>query len=298
MPTKALSFLGVVLALLLVVIGLWLQKPLAAEGSGITLLGDARNGAYLARMSGCIACHTDADAGNGALAGGAPILSDFGTFAAPNLTQDAEHGIGSWTIDQFEVAVRQGISPQGEPYYPAFPYEFYRAFSDQDIADLWAAFQTVSGKNTPDPEQDISFPYSVRSGVKGWQAVFAEPVHFIPDPNQSTQYNRGGFIVEGPAHCAACHTPRNLLGGLKIEKALLGSRDLPDGEFAPPIDAASLQENGWTVDDLAYALQTGITPSGDALGGSMGEVILGGTQYLKWDDLMAVAEYLLAPKAN
>jgi mono/diheme cytochrome c family protein len=293
---KIIILLVAVVSLCLLVVSYWLFTPIQPTEPDIEVKGDARNGAYLARMSGCIACHTDPDSGNGLLAGGPVLSSDFGSFAAPNLTPDPEHGIGNWTKDQFAIAIRQGISPEGEPYYPAFPYEFYRAFSDQDIADLWAAFKGVKARNVPDPMQDIPFPFSIRSAVKGWQAVFAQPTDFTPNPAQSDAYNRGGFIVEGPAHCAACHTPRNFAGSLQVEQALFGNDNLPDEEYAPPIDAESLLKKGWTVDDLAYAMQTGSLPNGDALGGSMGEVILGGTQYLKWSDLTAMAEYLLTPK--
>lgn len=287
------------LALVLVAIAgtsVWLFQPVSAEADITVLDGDPNNGAYLARMAGCIACHTDTESGNGPLAGGPELNTPFGTFAAPNLTQSEQFGIGHWSIEDFAVAVRQGVSPEGEPYYPAFPYEFYSSLSDQDIADLWAAFQTVPAIDTPDPEQSIQFPFSIRSGVKGWQAAFAEPVSLEPEPDQSEAYNRGKYIVEGPAHCAACHTPRNSVGALQVDQALLGSTSLPEGGSAPPIDAASLREQGWTQEDLAFALQTGTTPDGDALGGSMGEVILGGTQFLSWQDLMAMAEYLLTEK--
>jgi mono/diheme cytochrome c family protein len=272
---------------------IWLFQPINAQTSIQKLKGDPNNGAYLARMAGCIACHTDPASGNGPLAGGPVLASDFGDFAAPNLTQSKEHGIGGWTIEDFAIAVRQGVSPEGKPYYPAFPYEFYKAFSDQDIADLWAAFKTVPANEAPDPVQNIPFPFNVRSGIKGWQSLFAQPVVLEHDPEKSDAYNRGKFIVEGPAHCAACHTPRNFAGALQIEQALHGSDALPHDEVAPPIDAVSLREAGWTQEDLAYALQTGSMPNGDALGGSMGEVILGGTQFLTWSDLMAMAEYLL-----
>ncbi|MFQ3229601.1 cytochrome C [Reinekea sp.] len=274
----------------------WLNKPMAAESNLEILAANVKNGAYLARMAGCIACHTDPDSEGGPLAGGPILESDFGSFAAPNITQDVEHGIGNWTIEQFDIAVRQGISPSGEPYYPAFPYEFYSAFTDQDIADLWGAFKTVPASNRPDPKQEIPFPFNIRSGIKAWRTVFAQPVKYEYEGDKMESYNRGKFIMEGPAHCAACHTPRNFAGALQIEQSLHGSDNLPGDEFAPPIDAVSLLNIGWTQDDLAYALQTGTTPEGDALGGSMGEVIMGGTRYLSWSDLMAISEYLLTEK--
>ena len=105
--------------------------------------GDAQRGAYLARAGGCIACHSDPDSSRPALTGGAPIKTGFGTFVPPNLTSHETSGIGAWSIDDFARAVRQGVAPDGAPYYPAFPYAFYGHLSDQDIADMWAAFQTV-----------------------------------------------------------------------------------------------------------------------------------------------------------
>lgn len=293
MKKKLIIGIGGLSLMSLILLSLWLIQPISAQTNIQPLKGDPNNGAYLARMAGCIACHSDLDSGRRPLTGGPTMDTDFGTFAAPNLTQSKKHGIGNWSLEDFAIALRQGVSPAGEPYYPAFPYEFYRSFSDKQIADLWSAFKTVPAIETPDPIQTVSFPFSVRNSLKIWQALFSERVVIETDPDKTDGYNRGKFIVEGPAHCAACHTPRNFAGALQVEQSLYGSDDLPNGETAPPIDAESLLANGWTRDNLAYALQTGLTPDGDALGGSMGEVILGGTQYLTWTDLMAMSEYLL-----
>ncbi|TCS36765.1 cytochrome c [Reinekea marinisedimentorum] len=273
---------------------IWMFMPIQASQPAITLTGDPARGAYLARMSGCIACHTNEEKASGILAGGAALESPFGVFAAPNITLSPEHGLGRWSIDDFATAVRQGISPQGRPYYPAFPYQFYSGFSDQDIADLWSVLPRVPVVDAPDPATDIRFPFSIRAGLKPWQRLFGAPVAASPVSGQSADYNRGRFIVEGPAHCAACHTPRNMAGALKTQSWFAGTTLLPGGENAPAIDARSLSANGWTVADLAYALQTGITPQGDVLGGSMAEVILGGTQFLTEEDRRAMAIYLLA----
>ncbi|MBW3098978.1 c-type cytochrome [Pseudohoeflea coraliihabitans] len=255
--------------------------------------GDAGRGAYLARMAGCIACHTDS-ANNGApLAGGVALPTEFGTFYSPNLTTDVEEGIGSWSRKDFARAVRQGVSPEGKPYYPAFPYPFYRRLTDQDIADLWAAFQTVPPVATPSREQEVPFPFSFRDGVKLWRAVFLKPGPFKPEPGKSERWNRGRYIVEGPAHCGACHTPRNFAGARQVELKLHGAEDLPDGDVAPPITAEALLDNGWSRQTLAYALKTGVLPDGDVFGGSMGEVVRDGTAFLTDEDLSAIATYLL-----
>lgn len=257
------------------------------------LAGDAGRGAYLARMSGCIACHTDVSGGGKPLAGGVRLPTDFGTFYSPNLTTDPEHGIGNWTLEDFARALRQGVSPEGTPYYPSFPYTFYDTFSDQDIADLWAAFKTVPPVDEASKPHEMMPPFSLRAGLKVWRALYHEPESFMPEPDRSELWNRGKFIVEGPAHCGACHTPRNLLGATQAELALHGAEGLPDGGKSPPITSTSLKQEGWTASTLQYALKTGIMPNGDVFGGSMGEVVRDGTAFLSEEDRQAIATYLL-----
>ena len=257
------------------------------------LTGDAFSGAYLARSSGCIACHTNAATGGAALAGGAPLDTPFGSFVPPNITPDPDNGIGNWTLDQFAVALRQGVRPDGKAYYPAFPYEFYADLSDQDVADLWAAIQTVPAVPVAAGESDVSFPFNLRWGLKLWRAAYMVPAKISPVMGQSPAWNRGQQLVTGPAHCAACHTGRNMLGGLKETEALAGNDNLPGGNKAPPILAADLVAKGWTVANMAYALRTGVMPDGDVFGGGMAEVVQAGTAFMGDADREAIATYLL-----
>ncbi len=267
--------------------------PLGGVSSLKATKGDAKHGAYLARMAGCIACHTNAKQGGPPLAGGLALKTDFGTFYTPNLTTDQKQGIGAWSVEDFAKAVRKGVSPDGAPYYPAFPYPFYAKFSDQDIADLWAAFQTVPANDLPSKDHELKIPFNFRSGLKLWRAAYLDFGSFSLDPEKSDQWNRGKYIVRGAAHCGACHTPRNFAGARQAEFALHGSDGLPDGGKSPPITAQALNEGGWTVNNLAYALRTGVMPDGDAFGGSMGEVVRDGTQYLSQQDREAIATFLL-----
>lgn len=267
--------------------------PIGSPVSLNAAAGDANRGAYLARMSGCIACHTNAEAGGAPLAGGLALPTPFGTFYSPNLTTDETYGIGAWTVEEFAMAVRQGVSREGKPYYPAFPYPFYSKLTDQDIVDLWAAFQTVPPVAEPSKAQDMKFPFDFREGLKLWRAAFLDTKPFEPEPGRSDMWNRGKYIVEGPAHCGACHTPRNFAGARQAELRLHGSDSLPDGGKSPPITSGVLEEKGWNVSNLAYALKTGIQPDGDAFGGSMGEVVRDGTSFLSNDDLTAIATYLM-----
>ncbi|MBT3401915.1 MAG: cytochrome c [Rhodospirillaceae bacterium] len=255
--------------------------------------GDAERGAYVARMSGCIACHTNEAAGGALLAGGPPLQTQFGTFFGPNITPDKPHGLGNWTLDDFARALRLGISPNGKPYYPAFPFGFYTKLTDQDVADLWAAFQTVPGIPSPSKPQEISFPFNQRWTLRGWKRLFFNPGVFQPQPGESDLWNRGKYIVTGPAHCGACHTPRNPLGGRNAEQALHGAGELPGNERSPQITAEALREKGWTETNLAFGLRFGTKPNGDVVGGSMGEVVRDGTSWLTDEDLEAIAHYLL-----
>ena len=255
--------------------------------------GDAGRGAYLARMSGCIACHTDIKNGGAPLAGGLELETDFGKFYSPNLTTSKTEGMGDWTIEMFAQAVRQGVSPEGKPYYPAFPFPFYSKLNDQDIADLWAAFKTVPPVETPSKEHEMKFPFNFRDGLKLWRAAFVDFSSFERESEKSDLWNRGKYIVEGPAHCGACHTPRNFAGARQVEQRLHGADKLPNGGKSPAINAEALRAGDWTVSSLAYALKTGIKPDGDVFGGSMVEVVRDGTSFLSNEDLSAIATYLL-----
>lgn len=267
--------------------------PIGADVKEIALVGDVNNGAYLARASGCIACHTNAEEGGAPLAGGAPLKTDFGVFYPPNLTTDPDNGMGSWSVEEFARAVRQGISPEGEAYYPTFTYPFYANYTDQDIADLWAAFQTVPPVADAAPEHDVSFPFDQRWGLKLWRAAYLSPTDIASEPDKSDDWNRGKQLVNGATHCAACHTPRNIAGARVISERFSGNPNLPVGGKAPSILSPDLLAEGWTADDLAYALRSGITPSGDVFGGSMAEVVQFGTRFLSDDDLNAMATYIM-----
>lgn len=274
-------------------VGALVVWPIGKMPSPISQPGNVQRGAYLARASGCISCHTNKEEGGAALAGGAGLATEFGTFYPPNLTTDKTHGIGGWTIEQFARAVRQGISPDGHPYYPAFAYPFYADFTDQDIADLWAAFQTVPPVAKAAPEHEVGFPFNQRSGLKLWRAAFLHDPPTEPVSEKSARWNRGRELVRGAAHCGACHTPRNIGGGRKLDAVFAGSDTLPGENKAPAITPQSLSEQGWTVSNLAYALRTGVTPSGDAFGGGMAEIVQGNTRFLSKEDLEAMAVYLL-----
>lgn len=255
--------------------------------------GDPQRGGYLARAGGCIACHSDPGSGRPALTGGVPIETTFGIFVPPNLTSHETAGIGGWSIDEFARAVRQGVAPDGSPYYPAFPYAFYGHLSDQDIADLWAAFQGVPAQEVTAGNNSIAFPFNLRFGLKLWRAAYAKGPPTEPVADRPREWNRGRWLVNGLAHCGACHTDRNFAGGRRPGHYLAGSDDLPGGGKVPPIRSGDLQKTGWSVSALAYALKSGVMPDGDTFGSGMGKVVRHGTAWLTDADREAMAIYLM-----
>ncbi|MHA6296883.1 c-type cytochrome [Devosia sp. CAU 1758] len=273
-------------------VGLYFIKPVAGPERDLTLTGDVTRGEYLIRLGGCVACHTDTQGGRAHLAGGTGLTTPFGTFVPPNITSDPTAGIGAWTVQQFSDAMSNGMGPQGH-LYPTFPYENYTLMSDQEIVDLYAALMATEPVSTPATESQIPFPFNIRLAMAGWQNLFFAPKRFEAEAGQSDQYNRGKYLALGPAHCVACHTPRNALGALDWDQALTGSPGGTGGR-APAITAAALAEESYDVETLVQTLKDGFTPGFDVLGGSMGEVIADSTSHWTDEDLTALATYLLA----
>lgn len=255
----------------------------------ITALGNAERGAVLMQTAGCYACHTQADGSKGEYAGGSALVSPFGNFFAPNITSSKEHGIGDWDIVTFERALRQGVNPEGQSYYPAFPYMSYRSLTDQDVADLFAALKNVAAVEQDHQPHEVGFPFNIRLGLKPWRWLFStvRPLNI----DQSTPVGRGRYLVDAVAHCGECHTPRNSLGA--PIPPYLGGASLND-DWAPPITARAYQHMDWSKEDLIYFLEDGMLPDGDFIGGSMVEVIEHGTSKMPYEDRAAIAEYLFS----
>ncbi|MEO1686690.1 MAG: cytochrome c [Pseudomonadota bacterium] len=256
------------------------------------LEGDVARGAYVARLSGCIACHTDAAGGGAPLAGGVRIETEFGVFVSPNITPHPEDGIGAWSQADFARALTAGLSPEGHRYYPSFPWPFYARMTDQDVVDLWAAVNSVPAVAGEAETHDLAFPFDQRALLGPWTALNG-PKFAWEKPKPDDPLARGRYLVEGPAHCGACHTPRNALGGRRTTDALGGAVEAGGGRV-PSIRAEDLAASGWTAETLVFALRTGVTPEGDVFGGSMAEVVAEGTRFWTEADLHAAAAYILS----
>jgi mono/diheme cytochrome c family protein len=265
--------------------------PVGEQRAEIELSGDAERGELLLQTAGCYACHTQAEEGGDDYAGGPRLETPFGDFYAPNITSSTSHGIGDWALVDFEAAVRQGRSPEGYAYYPAFPFSSYRSLTDQDVADLFVALKATEAVNESGAVHDLGFPFNIRLGLKPWRWLFATTKSANID--QSTPEGRGRYLVDAVAHCGECHNPRNSLGAF-IPPYLGGNDEIPGGVWAPPIHGQALANLDWTEDDLFYFLGDGLLPDGDFIGGSMVEVIDYGTSQMPEEDRAAIAAYLFS----
>lgn len=271
----------------------WLVTAPAAQAPVTPGLSpDPVRGEQVFLAAGCASCHKAPEGlGDGPLllAGGQSFGSDFGTFLAPNISPDPTHGIGGWTLDQFARAVRQGVSPQGQHYFPAFPYVAYARMTDKDVTDLWAYIQTLPASDTPSAPHEVGFPFNIRRTVGGWKLLFGTLPPQL-DPGEDPQLQRGQYLVEVLAHCGECHTPRNALGGLDTDQWLAGARN-PSGSGTIP--ALTPDKLTWSATDIAYYLETGFTPSFDSVGGHMAAVVSNFAK-LPAEDRAAVAAYVKA----
>ena len=250
----------------------------------------AERGKYIFDVAGCYGCHTEA--GGTPMAGGAALRTPFGTFYAPNITPDAEHGIGQWSEADFIRALRDGLSPRGQHFYPVFPYPSYTKMTAADMRDLWAYLKTVAPAKKQSRAQEPSFPYSIRAALGAWKWLNFEAGEFKPDPRRDARQNRGAYLAEALTHCGECHTPRNSLGGLDRGQWLSGAR-MPTGDLiASNLTPDKTGLAAWSAADMTEALETGTLPEGGTLGEEMGEVVKNSTSKMRPDDREAIAAYL------
>lgn len=256
---------------------------------------DLANGRNLFFAGGCASCHaTPQQDDKTRLGGGFALTSAFGTFYAPNISPHPRDGIGAWTPEQFVRAMRAGVSPDGRHYYPSFPYTSYQRMTASDLRDLLVFLKTLPPVEGRAREHDLPFVFTFRRGLGLWKMLFLDGQMFAPDPSRSASWNRGAYLVEGPGHCAECHSPRNLVGAVIAERRFSGGPD-PEKKDAwvPNITPHEKGIKEWSKGDVAEVLSSGLTPEGDSVGGSMRAVVRN-TSELPASDRDAISEYLLS----
>lgn len=250
-------------------------------------------GAYAMRAADCIACHTAE--GGADFAGGYPIESPLGTIYGANITPDVETGIGGWTLAQFRGALIDGLDDKGRHLYPAMPYENYRMLDESDIHALYTYFmEEVPPVRNVVPEPELPFPFNQRWGLRALKwLILSHPAGFEPTLGEDT-LNRGQYLVEGPGHCAACHSPRTIYmgqDGIRTGDPAFLTGGFIDGEEAPPLLGPDSVLRDWPVAEISAFLATGRNFESNATG-EMATVVEHSLQYLTAPDLLAIARYL------
>ncbi|ANN68224.1 cytochrome c [Bordetella bronchialis] len=262
-----------------------IQPPAAASFDG----GSIARGAQLAAVGDCISCHTSA--GGKPYAGGTPLDTPFGTLYSTNITPDPDTGIGKWSLAAFTRAMREGVSRDGHLLYPAFPYAHFTRMSDADIKDLYAYMMTRTPVKAPARENQLAFPLGYRPLIAGWNLLYLHPGALPDDASHSAEWLRGRYLVEGPGHCAACHTPMTTLGGEDGAQPFAGGSI--DGWDVPPLNALGHKQPAWTVDQLTAYLRTGLASQHGAAAGPM-EPVTRQLALVSESDVRAMAVYLLS----
>jgi mono/diheme cytochrome c family protein len=251
---------------------------------------DLENGKTMFFAGGCASCHATPDQDDKTrLGGGLGLKSPFGTFYVPNISPHKTAGIGNWNEAQFVTAMVKGTSPDGRHYYPAFPYTSYQRMKTEDVRDLFAYLKTLPEVQGNSRDHDLPFPFNIRRTLGGWKLLFLDGEPFKADASKSAEWNRGAYLVNGPGHCAECHSPRNLLGGIVSTNRFAGGPSPAGDGWVPNITQHGLKS--WSVDQIARLLRYGELPENDSVSGEMAKVV-SNTGRLSEADQKAMAVYV------
>ncbi len=252
-------------------------------------------GKYLTEAADCMPCHSGPN--HAPFSGGLVINSPFGGLASPNITPDKETGIGDWTDRQFWNALHNGISP-GSSYvvfpnyiYPAMPFTSYTKLTYADVMAIKAYLFSLPPVNVQETRNTLIFPFSQRPVLLAWRILFFHAGPLKPNPAWDADVLNGAYLTEALGHCGECHTPRNIMSGLILDKSYAGAPI--DAYFAPNISSdRQYGVGGWSQDDLvAYLFNDGNMRKGSAYG-PMQEVVQDSLMKLPKSDVRDIALYL------
>jgi len=285
-----------IIVVILAVIGaaaFWfITMPATVPASALTAYTpNLANGERMFHAGGCASCHAmPKQEDKTRLGGGLALKSPFGTFFTPNISPDRKDGIGDWSEANFVTAMWKGTSPDGSHYYPAFPYTSYQHMKLEDLRDLFAYLKTLPAVEGTSHDHDLPFYLKLRRLLGGWKFLFLDGQPFKPDPAKPEESNRGAYLVNGPGHCAECHSPRNLLGAIIARQRFAGGPDPEGGDgWVPNITPAGIGD--YSQRDIERILETGDMPNGDSVGGAMAAVV-SEISKLSAEDRAAIAAYV------
>jgi mono/diheme cytochrome c family protein len=252
--------------------------------------GDPSKGRLIFSAGDCASCHASPGQPDRLrLGGGLALASPYGTFRAPNISPDPVDGIGAWKTIDLANALLSGVSPAGAHYYPAFPYPSYAKMQTSDIRDLMAYLRTLPAVSGRTPPHDLVLLFRIRRVVGLWKIFYFDRQPIVSEPDRDAAWNRGRYLAEAIAHCAECHSSRNLFGAIKPETRFAGATDPQGTGFIPNITPARIGD--WAQGDIAEMLKTGNTPNHGRVGSSMNPVVTN-TALLPQSDRDAIAAYI------
>ncbi len=265
------------LVAVLVIAAWWMTSPQTiAAGDLPEREPDPVYGEMVFWAGGCGSCHATPVNGERAkgdaklvLGGGAELDTPYGVFRVPNISPHKADGIGSWSMADFVNAMQKGVSPQGEHYYPSFPYASYAKMSTADVMDLKAFIDTLPEVEGQTADHSLEFPWNLRRGIGLWKRRYLSWQPVVQFDGAAAEVLRGAYMVEGAGHCGECHTPRDRFGGLLAGQWLGGAPAAEGGGRVPNITPAAKTLSGWSAGDISYYLESGWTPDFDTVGGTM-----------------------------
>jgi mono/diheme cytochrome c family protein len=263
-----------------------IEPPTAASFPADTVA----KGEILSADGHCVSCHTRP--GGQPFAGGYGVNTPFGIIYGTNITPDPQTGIGNWSFEAFDRAMREGVASDGSHLFPAFPYYAYTELVDDDVKALYAYLMTRPPAPATVPPNTVPFPLSIRAFQEGWKILFFRSGRYRPDSSKSTEWNRGAYLAEALSDCGGCHTPRNLLGAEKTSEPYAGA--VIDEWIAPPLTEANPSPVSWNQTELMSYLRTGLGPlHGAATAATMTPVVREGlgVSVVPESDVRALAVY-------
>ena len=293
--SRRMRLLAFCVALVLVIAYFLFTPPTVDNTAVISSSDDAiARGAYLVNAGGCVSCHLavndDGSTNSAILSGGHALVTDFGTFFAPNITPDVDTGIGNWGAQDFLRALQHGRSPEGSFYFPAFPYRAYAGLNDQDVLDIGAYLLSLDPVSNVVPEHETPWWLS-RFALVGWNLLAdltgGDAPELIAGQEESPLIERGAYLARNLGHCGECHTPRNKLGISQLAQEFAGAQI--GEERIEAIDSAALAD--WDRSSFDLFLLLGMKPDADFVGGDMSDVIEHNTSRLTDADRLALAAF-------
>lgn len=262
----------------------------ALKGAPTDQEGDPVKGRLIFAAADCASCHASPGQPDRLrLGGGLALASPYGTFRPPNISSDPADGIGAWRTTDLVNAMLSGVSPAGTHYYPVFPYPSYAKMQPGDVADLMAYLRTLPAVSGRAPPHDLNMLFGIRRFVGFWKIMFFDRTPIAPEPNHDDIWNRGRYLAEAVAHCAECHSSRNLFGAIKPDTRFAGGTDPEGVGYFPNITPTRIGD--WSEQQIAEMLKSGNTPNHGRVGSSMTDVVTN-TAMLPQSDRDAIAVYI------